>query len=265
MQRVTSQTIASAPKTPRWRSACECRTARLTMRKLRIEIRWYRAGTHTRPRGESAGVAARPAATHPSVPMPTPSDPAHILDQVYRRQMPRDDGGRPTSTSWRGHRERVGGTRSLDASATGGIDDDPRSLGPGDVGCGRPRPFGGVLSGARLGEGVLVDRGRDPVVPDRRHEPGAVPLPGPGRRRADRRRRSAARSEGSRWRSTWSVPRTWTRRIAAAVEAGGSVLKPGTDAPFGRSGYFADPDGYPWEVAYNRDFPIGDDGRLTIP
>jgi uncharacterized protein len=52
--------------------------------------------------------------------------------------------------------------------------------------------------------------------------------------------------------------------IAAAVEAGGSILKPGTDASFGRSGYFADPDGYPWEVAYNRDFPIGDDGRLTI-
>ena len=53
--------------------------------------------------------------------------------------------------------------------------------------------------------------------------------------------------------------------IAAAVEAGGSVLKPGTDAVFGRSGYFADPDGYPWEVAYNPEFPIGDDGRLTIP
>lgn len=53
--------------------------------------------------------------------------------------------------------------------------------------------------------------------------------------------------------------------IAAAVKAGGSILKAGTDAPFGRSGYFADPDGYPWEVAYNRDFPIGEDGRLTIP
>jgi hypothetical protein len=34
---------------------------------------------------------------------------------------------------------------------------------------------------------------------------------------------------------------------------------------FGRSGYFADPDGYPWEVAYNPEFPIGDDGRVTIP
>ena len=53
--------------------------------------------------------------------------------------------------------------------------------------------------------------------------------------------------------------------IASAVEAGGSVIKPGTDAVFGRSGYFADPDGYPWEVAYNPAFPIGEDGRLTIP
>ena len=53
--------------------------------------------------------------------------------------------------------------------------------------------------------------------------------------------------------------------IAEAVAAGGSILKPGTDAVFGRSGYFADPDGYPWEVAYNPAFPIGEDGRLTIP
>ena len=53
--------------------------------------------------------------------------------------------------------------------------------------------------------------------------------------------------------------------IATAVEAGGSVIKVATDAVFGRSGYFADPDGYPWEVAYNPAFPIGEDGRLTIP
>ena len=39
--------------------------------------------------------------------------------------------------------------------------------------------------------------------------------------------------------------------IAAAVEAGGSVLKPGTDAVFGRSGYFSDPDQHLWEVAWN--------------
>jgi len=33
----------------------------------------------------------------------------------------------------------------------------------------------------------------------------------------------------------------------------------------GYSGYFADPDGHPWEVAYNPNFPIGEDGRLQIP
>jgi catechol 2,3-dioxygenase-like lactoylglutathione lyase family enzyme len=53
--------------------------------------------------------------------------------------------------------------------------------------------------------------------------------------------------------------------LDAAVEAGGRLLKPAADAVFGRSGYFADPDGYPWEIAYNPGFPIGEDGRLTIP
>ncbi len=53
--------------------------------------------------------------------------------------------------------------------------------------------------------------------------------------------------------------------LQAAVEAGATILKPATDAVFGRSGYFADPDGYPWEIAYNPAFPIAEDGRLTIP
>ena len=53
--------------------------------------------------------------------------------------------------------------------------------------------------------------------------------------------------------------------LAEAVEAGGTILKPAADAVFGRSGYFADPDGNPWEIAYNPTFPIGEDGRLTIP
>ena len=49
--------------------------------------------------------------------------------------------------------------------------------------------------------------------------------------------------------------------IAAAVEAGGSVLRPAGDAlEFeGRSGYFADPDGHPWEVAHNPGFELDDD------
>ena len=52
--------------------------------------------------------------------------------------------------------------------------------------------------------------------------------------------------------------------LAEAVAAGGSILKPGTDLPFGYGGYFADPDGHPWEVRYNRGFPFGPDGRIVI-
>jgi predicted lactoylglutathione lyase len=53
--------------------------------------------------------------------------------------------------------------------------------------------------------------------------------------------------------------------LEAAVAAGGSLLKPGTHLPFGYGGYFADPDGHPWEVCYNRGFPVDGDGRIHIP
>ncbi|MEX2274134.1 MAG: VOC family protein [Actinomycetota bacterium] len=53
--------------------------------------------------------------------------------------------------------------------------------------------------------------------------------------------------------------------LAIAEAAGASILKPATPAVFGMSGYFADPDGYPWEVAYNPAFPLDEQGRLTIP
>jgi predicted lactoylglutathione lyase len=49
-----------------------------------------------------------------------------------------------------------------------------------------------------------------------------------------------------------------------AVAAGASLLKPGTELPFGYGGYFADPDGHAWEVCWNPGFPIGPDGRITI-
>jgi catechol 2,3-dioxygenase-like lactoylglutathione lyase family enzyme len=54
--------------------------------------------------------------------------------------------------------------------------------------------------------------------------------------------------------------------IDQALKAGGSVLKPPQKAAEfdGWHGYFADPDGYPWEVAFNPNFPIGDDGRINI-
>jgi hypothetical protein len=53
--------------------------------------------------------------------------------------------------------------------------------------------------------------------------------------------------------------------LDAVVAAGGRILKPAERADWGGySGYFADPDGHPWEVACNPTFPIGDDGRITI-
>jgi catechol 2,3-dioxygenase-like lactoylglutathione lyase family enzyme len=54
--------------------------------------------------------------------------------------------------------------------------------------------------------------------------------------------------------------------LDAAVAAGGTLLKPATLADWGgTSGYFADPDGHPWEVAHNPAFPIGENGRVRIP
>jgi uncharacterized protein len=53
--------------------------------------------------------------------------------------------------------------------------------------------------------------------------------------------------------------------FATAEAAGASVYKrPERVSWGGYSGYFGDPDGYPWEVAYNPGFPVGDDGRLRI-
>jgi catechol 2,3-dioxygenase-like lactoylglutathione lyase family enzyme len=56
------------------------------------------------------------------------------------------------------------------------------------------------------------------------------------------------------------------RYLDEAVAAGGTLLKPATTMDWGgTSGYFADPDGHPWEIAHNPSFPIGPDGRLHIP
>ena len=49
-----------------------------------------------------------------------------------------------------------------------------------------------------------------------------------------------------------------------AIAAGATLVKPGTELPFGYGGYFADPDGHVWEVCHNPSFPIGPDGRITI-
>ena len=44
--------------------------------------------------------------------------------------------------------------------------------------------------------------------------------------------------------------------LRQAVEAGGTLVKAGVDAFWGGyTGYFADPDGFLWEVAWNPDMP----------
>lgn len=55
------------------------------------------------------------------------------------------------------------------------------------------------------------------------------------------------------------------RALSQAVSAGGSLLKAAGDTEWGGySGYFADPDGHPWEVAYNPFFAL-QQGRLVLP
>lgn len=52
--------------------------------------------------------------------------------------------------------------------------------------------------------------------------------------------------------------------LADALRAGGALLKPAQDTSWGGySGYFADPDGYPWEVAWGA-FEIAADGSLVV-
>lgn len=54
--------------------------------------------------------------------------------------------------------------------------------------------------------------------------------------------------------------------LRRAEEAGARILKPATEADWGGvSGYFADPDGHLWEIAWNPHFPLDVDGRVVLP
>jgi len=51
--------------------------------------------------------------------------------------------------------------------------------------------------------------------------------------------------------------------LDAAAKAGAKILKPAMNADWGGvSGYFADPDGYPWEIAWNPNSSFKPDGSL---
>lgn len=53
--------------------------------------------------------------------------------------------------------------------------------------------------------------------------------------------------------------------LNSAVEAGGKLEKPAQDTFWGGySGYFSDPDGYVWEIAYADSWKFNDDGSLIV-
>jgi catechol 2,3-dioxygenase-like lactoylglutathione lyase family enzyme len=54
--------------------------------------------------------------------------------------------------------------------------------------------------------------------------------------------------------------------LEEARAAGGRLLKAAHETFWGGyAGYFADPDGHPWEVAWNPHFPLRADGSLELP
>jgi len=54
--------------------------------------------------------------------------------------------------------------------------------------------------------------------------------------------------------------------IAEAQAAGAKILKPAEEAFWGGySAYFADPDGFLWEVAWNPSFAMARDGSIRVP
>ncbi len=56
------------------------------------------------------------------------------------------------------------------------------------------------------------------------------------------------------------------RVLGEAEAAGARIVKEAQDVFWGgHSGYFADPDGYLWEVAWNPYAPLAKDGSLILP
>ena len=54
--------------------------------------------------------------------------------------------------------------------------------------------------------------------------------------------------------------------LKEAKQAGATILKPGAETSWGGyTGYFADPDGFAWEVAWNPGFEILPDGGIKLP
>lgn len=56
------------------------------------------------------------------------------------------------------------------------------------------------------------------------------------------------------------------KALQEAERAGGKIIKPAQDVFWGgHSGYFADPEGNLWEVAWNPHFPLNAEGEVELP
>lgn len=75
----------------------------------------------------------------------------------------------------------------------------------------------------------------------------------------------AAGSRASRSRTTWSRRETSTQLLAEASEAGATIVKEAQKIFLGRHGFFADPDGFLWEVAWKSSLPMAPDGSIELP
>ena len=56
------------------------------------------------------------------------------------------------------------------------------------------------------------------------------------------------------------------RLLERAERAGGRITREASSPPWGGlRGYFADPDGFAWEIAWNPDIELDVDGRVSFP
>jgi uncharacterized protein len=54
--------------------------------------------------------------------------------------------------------------------------------------------------------------------------------------------------------------------LAQAAKAGAVITQAARETFYGGyAGFFTDPDGHVWEIAYNPGFPLDRDGAITIP
>jgi predicted lactoylglutathione lyase len=54
--------------------------------------------------------------------------------------------------------------------------------------------------------------------------------------------------------------------LSEAASAGAEITQPARETFYGGyAGFFTDPDGHVWEIAYNPGFPLESDGAITIP